>query len=44
MYSMTGYGKAEYNKDGLQITIELKTVNNRNLDIITKIPRVLSSI
>ena len=41
MYSMTGYGKAEYNKDGLQITIELKTVNNRNLDIITKIPRVL---
>lgn len=40
MYSMTGYGKAEYNKNGLQITIELKTVNNRNLDIITKIPRV----
>ena len=41
MYSMTGYGKAEYNKDGVQITIELKTVNNRNLDVITKIPRVL---
>ena len=41
MYSMTGYGKAEYNNNGIQITIELKTVNNRNLDIITKIPRVL---
>ena len=40
MYSMTGYGKAEYKENGLDLTVELKTVNNRNLDIITKIPRL----
>lgn len=40
MYSMTGYGKAEYKENGLDLTVELKTVNNRNLDVITKIPRL----
>lgn len=39
MYSMTGYGKAEYVNEGMNITVEIRTVNNRNLDINTKIPR-----
>ena len=39
MYSMTGYGKAEYSQNGMLITVEIKTVNNRNLDINLKIPR-----
>ncbi len=40
MQSMTGYGKAEYNKDGISLVIEMKTVNNRYLDIVPKYPKV----
>jgi len=40
MQSMTGYGKAEYNKDGINLLIEIRTVNNRFLDIVPKYPRV----
>lgn len=39
MQSMTGYGKAEYQGDNLSLTVELKTVNNRFLDIVSKYPR-----
>ncbi|MBO4962421.1 MAG: YicC family protein [Clostridia bacterium] len=39
MYSMTGYGKGEFRKDGLELVVEIKTVNNRFLDIIPKYPR-----
>lgn len=39
MQSMTGYGKAEYLKDGINLTVEIKTVNNRFLDLIPKYPR-----
>ena len=39
MYSMTGYGKAGYSKDGLDITVEIKSVNNRFLDLNSKYPR-----
>lgn len=38
MYSMTGFGKAEY-KNGYEITVEIKTVNNRFLDVLPKYPR-----
>ena len=38
MYSMTGFGKAEY-KNGYELTVEIKTVNNRFLDIIPKYPK-----
>ena len=40
MHSMTGYGKAEYNQDGINLVVELKTVNNRFLDVVPKYPRV----
>ncbi len=40
MYSMTGFGRGVYRKDGLEITVELKSVNNRFLDIAVKCPHV----
>lgn len=41
MQSMTGYGKAEFSTDKLYLSVELKSVNNRFLDLSPKIPRVL---
>ena len=35
---MTGFGKAEY-KNGYELTVEIKTVNNRFLDILPKYPK-----
>ena len=42
MYSMTGYGKGDYRKDGIELTIEVKSVNNRFLDLSIKSPRVFA--
>ena len=39
MYSMTGYGKGEYKEDGLELTVEMRSVNNRYL-VAIKSPRV----
>lgn len=39
MNSMTGYGRAEYFENGLDILVEIKTVNNRNFDFNAKMPR-----
>ena len=39
MKSMTGYGKGTVTRENRELTIELKTVNHRFLDISTKIPR-----
>ncbi|MBO4323175.1 MAG: YicC family protein [Clostridia bacterium] len=44
MQSMTGYGKAEYQENGINIVVEIKTVNNRFLDIIPKYPRAFISL
>ena len=40
MYSMTGYGRGEYRDGGIELTVEIKTVNNRYLDIAVKSPRI----
>ena len=37
--SMTGYGRGEQTFDGVQITVELRAVNNRYLDCTIKMPR-----
>ena len=42
MYSMTGYGRGAASMEGRELTIELKSVNNRFLDIGMKLPRQLS--
>jgi len=43
MRSMTGYGRAEYVNDGISLTVELKSVNNRNFDFNCKCPRAFLS-
>ena len=37
--SMTGYGNAKAVREGLELTIELKSVNNRFLDTSVRMPR-----
>ncbi len=43
MLSMTGYGKGEYRQNGLEMTVEVKSVNNRFLDVSIKAPRLFAS-
>ncbi len=42
MYSMTGFGKGEFREGGLEIGVELKSVNNRFLDVSVKCPHILN--
>ncbi len=44
MKSMTGYGRADYSVDGINLTVEIKTVNNRNFDFNAKMPRIFISL
>ena len=37
--SMTGYGSAKGTAEGLEISVELKSVNNRFLDVSVRMPR-----
>ncbi|MBQ8973441.1 MAG: YicC family protein [Clostridia bacterium] len=41
MYSRTGYGRATCEIDGRQMTVELKSVNHRFLDLSFRMPRNL---
>ena len=43
MLSMTGYGKGEYKQGGIELTCEIKTVNNRYLDVSLKMPRIFTA-
>ena len=40
--SMTGYGRAQEVRNGREITVEMRAVNNRFLDLTIKLPRVYS--
>ena len=40
MFSMTGYGRGEYKAEGIELTAEIKTVNNRYLDVSVKCPKI----
>lgn len=40
--SMTGYGKGEVSEKGITFTVELRSVNNRFLEVSSRIPRSLS--
>lgn len=44
MKSMTGYGKGVVSREGRELTVELKSVNHRFLDVSMRLPRVLSCI
>jgi len=39
---MTGFGRAEVIKRGITATAEIRGVNNRNLDVTTRLPRLLA--
>ncbi len=41
--SMTGYGKATVSSDNVELSVEMKSVNSRYLDINPKTPRILNS-
>ena len=43
MWSMTGYGKGTYDQGGIELTCEIKTVNNRYLDASIKAPRLFAA-
>lgn len=43
MLSMTGYGRGEYKVGGVELTVEIKTVNNRYLDVSVKGPRLFTA-
>ena len=40
--SMTGFGRSEYTENDQKFTVEMKSVNNRYLDISIKMPRQLN--
>src|SRR4030042_244942 len=42
MNSMTGYGEAQGEADGVNYAVEIKTVNNRYLKTIIKLPELTS--
>ena len=42
MDSMTGYGRGAARRDGREITVELKAVNHRFLDLSFRSPKNLS--
>lgn len=42
--SMTGYGRCELEADGKRFTVEIKSVNNRYLDLNIHLPRQLSAL
>ena len=44
MNSMTGFGRGEAERNGVKITVELKSVNHRFLDISMRMPRQLASL
>ncbi len=39
--SMTGFGRAEVSKKGATVSAEVRSVNNRHLDVSTRLPRSL---
>ena len=41
MRSMTGYGRRMIARDGREMTVEIKTVNHRFLDVAFRLPRAL---
>ncbi len=42
--SMTGFGRADFDVEGLAFSVEIRTVNHRHLDVATRLPRALSPL
>ncbi|MEK6649415.1 MAG: YicC/YloC family endoribonuclease [Bacteroidota bacterium] len=39
---MTGYGRGEASKAGVNVSVEVRSINNRHLEVITRLPRSLA--
>ncbi len=44
LISMTGYGKGEARQEDITVTVEIKTVNHRYIDISVKLPRTFMNL
>lgn len=42
--SMTGYGRGEIEEQGVRVTAELRSLNNRFFEMVAKVPRFLSPL
>ncbi len=43
IYSMTGYGKFALESDGISVEVEIKSLNNRFLDLFLRLPKSIQS-
>lgn len=43
LYSMTGFGRAESTVNGRQVVVELKSLNGKQFELVTKLPPILRS-
>ena len=43
LYSMTGFGRSEMSEEGRRVSVEIRSVNHRYLDLNLKVPRKLSN-
>lgn len=43
LYSMTGFGRAEATINGRQVVVELKSLNGKQFDVVTKLAPILRS-
>lgn len=43
LLSMTGFGRSELKRDGISVSVEIKSLNSRFLEVIPKIPKILQS-
>lgn len=43
LYSMTGFGRAEATVNGRQVVVEVKSLNGKQFDVVTKISPILRS-
>lgn len=41
LYSMTGFGRAEATINGRQVVVELKSLNGKQFEVVTKLPPIL---
>lgn len=41
LYSMTGFGRAESTINGRQVVVEVKSLNGKQFDVMTKLPPIL---
>ena len=43
LYSMTGFGRAEALVNGRQVIVEIKALNGKQFDVVTKLPPIIRS-